>query len=156
MEIGYIINMKTIYYIYHIEGIKIGVSINPEKRTLDQGFTSYQILETHTNIYEVSKREKQLQRQYGYKVDGSDYWRAIEQRKVGAKSKSDKKRIASQENIKKATAAAVLAGAPSKAGKANAIKERKCPYCQKEGKGPTMFRYHYENCKSKTTKTVIN
>jgi hypothetical protein len=22
-----------------------------------------------------------------------------------------------------------------------------CPYCNKEGKGPTMFRFHFNNCK---------
>ena len=25
-----------------------------------------------------------------------------------------------------------------------------CPYCKKEGKGPTMRRWHYANCKQKT------
>lgn len=137
------------YYIYHIPGIKIGVSSELEKRIKAQGYESFEILEQHEDIDIVSKREKELQRQYGYRVDGPDYSSSIELRMIGAKSKSIAKVNAAKENIKKATVAAVLAGAPSKAGKANAAKQRKCPYCGKEGTGPTMYRYHYENCKQK-------
>ena len=42
------------YYIYHIEGVKIGVSNNPKERVKRQGFSNYEILEEHTCIYEVS------------------------------------------------------------------------------------------------------
>jgi len=137
------------YYIYHIPGIKIGVSTNPKQRVHNQGYNSFELLEQHEDINVVSKREKELQRQYNYRVDRPDYADTVERSYIAAKSKSIAKVNAAKENIKKATAAAVLAGAPSKAGKVNASKERKCPYCGKEGKGPTMYRYHYENCKQK-------
>ena len=137
------------YYIYHIPGIKIGISQNPKQRVEHQGYTNFEILEQHIDITVASKREKQLQKEYKYRVDRTDYSDVLERGLIGSKSKSEAKVNAARENIKKATAAAVLSGSPSKAGKANAIKHRKCPYCGKEGKGPTMFRYHYENCKHK-------
>ncbi len=61
------------YYIYHIPKVKIGVSEEPEKRIAKQGFSDYEILETHTDIYKVSKREQELQREYGYPVDTAPY-----------------------------------------------------------------------------------
>ena len=69
------------YYIYHIKGVKIGVSTNPEKRVEKQNYNHFEILETHTDIYKVSDREIELQKQYGYKVDKVPYWKTYEQRK---------------------------------------------------------------------------
>ena len=65
-------NMK--YTIYHIPGVKIGVSSVPKKRIGNQGYTStYEILEIHTDIDIVSIREKELQKQYGYPIDITSY-----------------------------------------------------------------------------------
>ena len=60
------------YYIYHIPGKKIGVTCDLNNRvTVQQGYGpgEYEILETHTDIDDVSIRELQLQKAYGYKVD---------------------------------------------------------------------------------------
>ena len=65
------------YSIYHIEGVKIGVSKNVKRRVKKQGYDTYEILEEHTDIYEVSLREHQLQREYGYKVDTQPYYKMI-------------------------------------------------------------------------------
>jgi hypothetical protein len=35
----------------------------------EQGFSEYTILETHTNIEIASKRERELQKEYGYRID---------------------------------------------------------------------------------------
>jgi hypothetical protein len=82
------------YYIYHIEGIKIGVSEQPTQRTIKQGFTEFEILEEHTCIYEVSKREQELQKEYGYKVDICPYFISRKNwgsaaGKIGGNTKSD-------------------------------------------------------------------
>jgi hypothetical protein len=61
------------YYLYHIKGVKIGCSTQPAKRVKRQGYTKYDILETHTDIDVASIREKELQKQYGYKVDTTPY-----------------------------------------------------------------------------------
>lgn len=65
------------YYIYHIEGVKIGCTMNPTIRPKKQGYPNYSILEKHTDVYIVSDREIELQKQYGYKVDTIPYWRTL-------------------------------------------------------------------------------
>ena len=67
----------TNYYIYHVPGIKIGVTTNVPKRMRQQGFTEWEHLETHTDIYEVSDREQALQRQYGLPIDKTPYWKTV-------------------------------------------------------------------------------
>jgi hypothetical protein len=61
------------YYIYHIPGIKIGCSTEPNTRVEKQGYTEYEILETHIDIDIADIREKELQKEYGYKVDTATY-----------------------------------------------------------------------------------
>ena len=68
------------YYIYHIPGIKIGCTTNVPHRMQEQGFTEWEHLETHTDIYEVSDREIELQKEYGLPVDTVPYWQAVENR----------------------------------------------------------------------------
>ena len=72
-----------VYYIYHIAGIKIGCTSDLIKRMSDQGFTEWEILEEHTDIYEVSDREIELQKQYGLPVDKVPYWKNVENRPNG-------------------------------------------------------------------------
>ncbi len=33
-------------------------------------------------------------------------------------------------------------------GKKHNLKLVKCPFCNKEGSGPNMTRYHFDNCKN--------
>jgi hypothetical protein len=65
------------YYIYHIEGIKIGCSDNPKRRVNHQGYSEYTILETYDDIITASNREIELQKEYGYKVDTIPYWKTL-------------------------------------------------------------------------------
>ena len=69
------------YYIYHIAGIKIGCTLNIPHRMQEQGFTDWEILEEHTDIYEASDREIQLQKDYGLPVDKVLYWQAVANRR---------------------------------------------------------------------------
>jgi hypothetical protein len=62
----YIGNKKSMFYIYHIKGVKIGCTKTLKRRMRDQGFTDYEILEVHTDIDVASLREKELQKDYGY------------------------------------------------------------------------------------------
>jgi NTP pyrophosphatase (non-canonical NTP hydrolase) len=64
------------YCIYHIPGIKIGVTNNIKHRVEEQqGYTpdEYEILEMADDINYVSHREIELQKQYGYRVDEKLY-----------------------------------------------------------------------------------
>ena len=52
---------------------KIGVDSSYPRRIIQQKIQDGQVLEVHTDIYEVSRREQELQRQYGVKVDTVPY-----------------------------------------------------------------------------------
>ena len=60
---------RTIYYIYHIPGKKIGVTRDLNKRvTFVQGYKEgeYEVLDQSTDIDYISRREVELQTFYGY------------------------------------------------------------------------------------------
>ena len=64
------------YAIYHIPGVKIGVTNNVKNRVEEQqGYNEgeYEILEMSDDINYVSKRELELQSEYGYRVDRRPY-----------------------------------------------------------------------------------
>ena len=64
------------YCIYHIPGVKIGVTNNVKYRVeQQQGYYEheYEIIEMSDDINYISKKELELQRQYGYSVDEELY-----------------------------------------------------------------------------------
>ena len=69
--------MGEIYSIYHIPGVKIGCTQNLKKRIQSQKFSHYEILEEWDDVYIASKREIELQKQYGYKVDNIPYHQSL-------------------------------------------------------------------------------
>ena len=67
------------YYIYHIEGVKVGASQFPEARVKAQGYSEFTILEVHNSIEIAEKREIELQVELGYGRDCSmPYSKTIE------------------------------------------------------------------------------
>jgi hypothetical protein len=66
---------NKIFTIYHVPGVKIGCTYNLKRRLKEQGLldTEWEVLETHTDENIASKREKELQKQYGYPLDKSVY-----------------------------------------------------------------------------------
>jgi len=159
------------YYIYYIEGIKIGCSKNPKRRVKAQGYTEFTILETHTDIKIASERERSLQKEYGLKMDNTLYSQTISSPTLegmkkggqiagtinGIKQRDDgtlkkfqsaggKVRGPIQGNINKQN------GHMSQLGKQMTIYNNRlqtCPYCGKESKGVGYSRWHGENCKFK-------
>ena len=66
------------YYIYHIPGVKIGCTRTLKLRMREQGFTDWAVLEQHSDIYEASSREIELQKEYGYGRDTPmPYWKTV-------------------------------------------------------------------------------
>ena len=64
------------YYLYHIPGKKIGVTRNLNSRvTQQQGYhpDEYEVLEQSQDIDYISRRELELQKSYGYRVDHKPY-----------------------------------------------------------------------------------
>jgi hypothetical protein len=65
------------YYIYLIPGVKIGCTMDLEKRMNDQGFTEWDILWQQKGNYEfgwvAGDKEKELQELYGLPIDKNHY-----------------------------------------------------------------------------------
>jgi hypothetical protein len=78
------------YYIYHIEGVKIGCSKNPKRRVKQQGYSEFEILGEYEDINMASERELELQKQYGYKVDFNTYSKSVQGYSVEKVSKAGK------------------------------------------------------------------
>ncbi len=87
------------YYIYHIPNVKIGCSTNPKKRVERQGYTQFEILETHTDIYKAAKREKELQNEYGY-VEENIHTDYVQHYEYGKKGREAAKGLGAQTQIK--------------------------------------------------------
>ena len=149
------------YYIYHIPSMpKIGTSINPEERVKAQGYTNYEILEIHEDIYVASRREQELQKEYGYKVDNLKYYQTLENQSIEACRRGGKKagRINGPIQGRKNVESGHLQSISSKGGKIGVIKANAtmnaeiltCPHCNFTGKGRgNMKRWHFDNCKKK-------
>ena len=73
------------YSIYHIPGVKIGCSKRVEQRVKEQGYSKYELLEVHSDIDTASLREKELQKEYGYEIDCSNYIQVLQFAKAGNK-----------------------------------------------------------------------
>lgn len=145
------------YYIYHIPKYiwkngsigKIGTSTCPKRRVKMQGYSEYEVLEKHTDINVVSDREIELQKQYGYPVDTVPYKVSYEKR-VANRSKQDCiKGGKTQGRINAINGHLDKVRDAKKGGIAASSIIRKCPHCNKVGKGPPMFRWHFDNCKKK-------
>ena len=68
--------MNKEYILYHIPGKKIGVTNDLYNRVECQqgyGVGEYEILESSEDVDYISKRELELQKEYGYKVDMKPY-----------------------------------------------------------------------------------
>ena len=167
----------TNYYIYHIEGIKIGVTTDVPRRMKEQGFTEWEHLETHTCVYEVSDREQELQRQYGLPVDlvpyhvvylmtqNSERNDKISETQTGrimsdetkAKMSVAKKGKTRTEETKTRISESRIGIARSAETCANISAAQKgipkttsqCPHCELIGSKANMTRYHFDNCKHK-------
>jgi len=75
------------YYLYHIPGKKIGVTRNLNTRvTLMQGYKEgeYEVLDQSDDIDYISKKEIELQKSYGYKVDRKLYKNLFNKMKINA------------------------------------------------------------------------
>tara|TARA_R110000868_G_scaffold137635_1_gene351193 strand:- start:32 stop:568 length:537 start_codon:yes stop_codon:yes gene_type:complete len=83
----------TIYYgTLPCGRIKIGVDCNHPYRVNYQKLTDHRVMEVHTDVYEVSNREQELQRLHGVEVDIAPYYinyfknkSILHRRKVSAK-----------------------------------------------------------------------
>jgi hypothetical protein len=158
------------YYIYHIKGVKIGVSTQPNVRVKRQGYSDYEILETHNDINVVSQREIELQKEYGYKVDNTPYSQSYDWVRKGNPSTKPmiegvKQWIKKNPELhrKNATLGGKVVGPIqgkknaesghiSALGKKNSEfnnRVRTCPHCGITTRGVGYERWHGDKCKKK-------
>jgi hypothetical protein len=159
------------YSIYHIPGIKIGCSKRVEQRVMEQGYSKYDLLEVHSDIDTASLREKELQKEYGYRIDNVEYNKTnyVQLGKnVGKKNveSGHMTKIQSLGGIKTALLGTgihtfknrskwgninVTSGLLEKIRKIGGTNAqsiiRNCPHCNTEMKGSIYFRYHGDKCK---------
>lgn len=62
---------------------KIGCTINYPQRCCKQKLTNYYILEEHDCKYTASNRERELQNEYGYRVDETRYYKIYDEKIKG-------------------------------------------------------------------------
>lgn len=158
-------NTET-YFIYHIPGIKIGCTKQVEIRVKEQGYTQYELLETHTDIVKASEREIELQKEYGYKVDNIPYYITLKAPNLNGCIKGGKTqgRI-NAENGHSANQFRKIASIGGKAahqkhkqlysemgkelGKKVSQIKVECPHCGKVGQRAAMGNWHFDKCKLK-------
>jgi len=78
---------QEMYYLYHIPGKKVGVTRNLNNRvTQQQGYevTEYEVLDSSQDIDYISRREIELQKSYGYKVDRKPYNKLFNKMRINA------------------------------------------------------------------------
>ena len=139
--------MKT-YTIYHINGVKIGCTSQLKKRLSDQGFTNCEILEEHTDIYEASNREIELQKQYGYRVDDVLYWISVQNRYKFSREDAAKGGRNSIDQMRSYLTKEALAKGGA-AGKGKPKPKTECMYCNRLIANHIINRFHNNNCKLK-------
>ena len=143
------------YYIYHVPGVKVGCTTQPSKRVKDQGYSEYQILEAHEDIYKASEREREIQKQMGYHVDKHPYYHSKQNRRPWSKEDMSKGGKTSGNNAVKSGQLASIRSKEnsSKGGKVGgkiiSSIPRTCPYCNITSNGIGYTRWHGENCKKK-------
>jgi hypothetical protein len=144
------------YKIYHIPGVKIGMTKYIESRIRQQGFKEYEILEEHEDEAVAEVREVELQRQYNYPVNGK-YSKTVrhhlthEDRVRGGKNSPFGTFEVCSKGGLKGGQTNKESGHMSRLGsqwKGKTQKTMECPHCGKVG-GNAMKRWHFDNCKNK-------
>ena len=139
------------YYIYHIRGIKIGCTKNLIKRMREQGFTEWEILETHTDGWLAGDREIELQKEYGLPVDTVHYMVALqnsgfgssEVARLGANALTHEQRVRLGKIVGR-----MQKGKPKPYHVGlNLQKQKVCHVCNKQVNAGNYERFHGDKCK---------
>lgn len=137
------------FYIYHIKGKKIGCSTNVKHRIRQQGFNNFEIIETHTDINIASDREIQLQKEYGYAIDTIPYCKSYQLRIKSRTKQGSIKGGTTQGKINVDNGHLAKVRNPATGGIAVSSITKICKYCGYEGKQPSIYKWHMDNCKHK-------
>lgn len=139
------------YYIYHVPGEKIGCSTNPRRRVKAKGYSNYEILEEHEDIYVASDREIELQEEYGYGRDNPlPYYKSVNAGAQGASSERARQMGNSNthEELVERASLGGLAGGKKGGTKTGSIRAT-CRYCGMESNISNVTRHERNTCKKK-------
>jgi len=134
---------------------KVGCTVlNPTERVSQQGYTNFNVLETHTDPILAGDRELELQKEYGYRVDTSHYMISVQNRPKW----SDKTRhkLNKEDCIKggqwhkdKSKPKDWVKKYAFKAASLASMKRIVCEHCGKDANTGNYSRWHGDNCKHK-------
>ncbi len=137
------------YYIYEIPGVKIGCTVHIKGRQRKQRHKGEMIiLEQHEDIMVASNREIELQREKGYPVDKTPYWKVTEKEKCSRGGVTAGNRAVESGQFKEF----VRAGGTAACNNPNFSNKMEwtCPHCGKSGKARVnLVRFHGDQCKEK-------
>ena len=137
------------YYIYEIPGVKIGCTSKEDMSRPRSQSQVFRIIEQHADIHIASRREQELQKEFGYKVDPKPYHKVIQDASIGgqnSKPNLTKEQLRRGGKNSKSGLKAVETGQIYEATKAAHVKVS-CPHCNKVGSISLMKRWHFSNCK---------
>ena len=126
-----------------------------QRRLEQQNYTSADEVIEEVDLDKAADLEKELNLKYGYPWNDSQDYRIVSKLRVGMgcnipiKDRIKGAKKVGRQNVSSGHLAKIrkIGGRASRL-KANNI-EHKCPHCSKIGKGPAMFRYHFDKCKEK-------
>ena len=142
------------FYLYHIKGIKWGCTKRLEQRLKAQGYTTsdcQNIIEVN-DINEASDMERELNLQYGYGWNKNQDYRKITKFSENIRNSNHPSILGKtfgKYNLKSTKESCAKGGKIVGNDVGNRI--HTCQYCGKVGKGRTMYRWHMDNCKLKTS-----
>ena len=90
--------MADKYYIYEIVGVKVGCTKNFKHRQFiqkDKG--EMVVLEVHTNIEDATRREREIQLEKGYGIDGNSYAKQLKLVELARDPEVIKRRVANHD-----------------------------------------------------------
>ena len=145
------------------------MSVDLQRRLNQQGYKIDDVCEVieEENLDKAADLEKELNLKYGYPWDDTqDYRVLIKLAPMGAQVSGRKcaknghmkrmAKLAGDKNVESGWAyelGKMQGKKNAESGHLDRIRtnnvEHKCPHCNKIGKGPPMFRWHFDNCKKK-------
>jgi len=125
---------------------KIGVDSKYPKRIRQQNIQDAEVLEVHTDIYEASDREQELQRLHDVKVDRTPYHQTY----LSNKTDKHREKVGNANRGKKLSEETKRKLSESQKGiKRGPMEIITCPHCGKSGGNSPMKQWHFDNCRSK-------
>jgi hypothetical protein len=148
------------YYLYHIKGVKWGMTNDLKRRLYQQGYNLSDVCEIieKQNIDEGADLEKELNIKYGYPWrDDQDYRNIYNAAMKALETEYQRNRyyFKKSECQRGGITTGNMKTHKQQRARRNNMKKlniyKTCPYCNTTTRGAAYNRWHGENCKKKST-----